>query len=348
MACMGRTSRSRRPCARGEVLCTEPGKSHPCPDRQAGPVHEGNSRTMNMHADENSDGVIVPEKRPNKEGLPSAEAVEGRTPPKGNGGETAAARTLRRDTASNGLIAVRRAARQSKSVRFTALLHHITIDLLERSYLSLERDSAPGIDGVTWQSYGENLEEKLEDLHDEVHRGSYRARPARRTYIPKADGSKRPLSILCLEDKIVQQAVATVLEAIYEEDFLGFSYGFRPGRGHHYALDALHAGILRKQVNWVLDADIRGLLRCHGPLMDYPFPRAPYRGQAHPAPHCKMAQGRHCRRWTQNTWRMWRSAGRGDLTDSGERLPALCVRPMGLSLAPHQGVRRHDRHPLCG
>src|SRR5436309_4557527 len=210
MACMGRTSRSRRPCARGEVLCTEPGKSHPCPDRQAGPVHEGNSRTMNMHADENSDGVIVPEKRPNKEALPSAEAVEGRTPPKGNGDETAAARTLRRDNASNGLIPVRQAARQSKSVRFTALLHHIAVELLKRSYLSLERDSAPGIDGVTWQSYGENLEEKLEDLHDKVHRGSYRARPARRTYIPKADGSKRPLSILCLEDKIVQQAVATV------------------------------------------------------------------------------------------------------------------------------------------
>src|SRR5205085_6350854 len=146
-------------------------------------------------------------KRPNKEGLPSAEAMEGRTPPKGNGGETAAARTLRRDIASNGL-AVRRAARQSKSVRFTALLHHITIDLLKQSYLSLERDSAPGIDGVTWQTYGENLEGTLKELHDKVHRGSYRARPARRTYIPKADGSKRPLSILCLEDKIVQQAVA--------------------------------------------------------------------------------------------------------------------------------------------
>jgi RNA-directed DNA polymerase len=126
------------------------------------------------------------------------------------------------------------------------------------SRVKLERDSAPGIDGVTWQAYGENLEEKLKDLHDHVHRGSYRARPARRTYIPKADGSKRPLSILCLEDKIVQQAVATVLAAIYEEDFPGFSYGFRPGRGQHDALDALHAGILRKQVNWVLDADIRG------------------------------------------------------------------------------------------
>src|SRR5260370_14936934 len=156
MACMGRTSRSWSPCARGEVLCTEPGKSHPCPDRQAGPVHEGNSRTMNMYADENSDGVIVPEKRPNKEGLPSAEAVEGRTPPKGNGGETAAARTLRRDNASNGLIAVRRAARQSKSVRFTALLHHITIDLLKRGSLSLQPDSPPGIHRSTSPPYGNN------------------------------------------------------------------------------------------------------------------------------------------------------------------------------------------------
>src|SRR6202795_2839112 len=230
MACMGRTSRSRSPCARGDVLCTEPGKSHPCPDRHAGPVHEGNSRTMDMHADENSDGVIVPVKRSNKEDLSSAETVEGRTSPKGNGGETAAARTQRRGTASNGLAAVRQAARQGKTVRFTALLHHITTDLLKRSYLALARDAAPGIDGVTWQGYGECLEEKLKDLHERVHRGSYRARPARRTYIPKADGSKRPLSILCLEDKIVQQSVVYVLEAIYEEDFLGFSYGFRPGR----------------------------------------------------------------------------------------------------------------------
>jgi RNA-directed DNA polymerase len=179
---------------------------------------------MSMHADEESDEGVVPMKRSNNEGGSSAETGEGRTSPKGNGGETAAARTLRRNTASNGLIAVRQAARQSKSVRFTALLHHITTDLLKQSYLSLERDSAPGIDGVTWQAYGENLEEKLKELHDKVHRGSYRAHPARRTYIPKADGSQRPLSILCLEDKIVQQAVATVLEAIYEEDFLGFSY----------------------------------------------------------------------------------------------------------------------------
>jgi RNA-directed DNA polymerase len=175
---------------------------------------------MSMYADEKSDEGIRPMKQPNKEGSPSAEAVEGRTSPEGNGGETAAARTLRRDTASIGLAGVRRAARQSKSVRFTALLHHITVDLLEQSYCALERDSAPGIDGVTWQAYGENLEEKLSDLHDRIHKGSYRARPARRTYIPKADGSRRPLAILCVEDKIVQQAVATVLEAIYEEDFI--------------------------------------------------------------------------------------------------------------------------------
>ena len=128
-----------------------------------------------MYAGEKSDEGIGPMKQPNKEGSPSAEAVEGRTSPEGNGAKTAAARTLRRDTASNGLVAVRRAARQSKSVRFTALLHHITVDLLRRSYLSLERNSAPGIDGVTWQAYGENLEEKLKDLHERVHRGSYPA-----------------------------------------------------------------------------------------------------------------------------------------------------------------------------
>jgi group II intron reverse transcriptase/maturase len=213
---------------------------------------------MSMYADEESDEGVVPMKRSNNEGVSSAETVEGRTSPEGNGGQTTAARTLRRDTASNGLAAVRQAARQSRDVRFTALLHHITIDLLTQSYLALTRDAAPGIDGVTWQAYGECLEEKLKDLHDRVHRGSYRARPARRTYIPKADGTERPLSILCLEDKIVQQAVVFVLEAIYEEDFLGFSYGFRPGRGQHDALDALHAGIYRKQVNWVLDLDIQG------------------------------------------------------------------------------------------
>jgi hypothetical protein len=149
---------------------------------------------MSMHADEDSDEVIVPVKRSNKEGLPSAEIVEGRASPKGNGGQATAVRTPSRGIASNRLEAVRQAARQSRDVRFTALLHHITTDLLKQSYHALKRDAAPGIDGVTWQTYGENLEAKLTDLHERIHKGSYRARPARRSYIPKADGSKRPLS----------------------------------------------------------------------------------------------------------------------------------------------------------
>src|SRR6478736_661518 len=213
---------------------------------------------MSMHADEDSDEVVVPAKRSNKEDLSLAEIVEGRALPKGNGGQATAVRTPSRGIASSRLEAVRQAARESRGVRFTALLHHITIELLKQSYNVLKRDAAPGIDGVTWWAYGENLEAKLRDLHERIHKGSYRARPAKRSYIPKADGSKRPLSIWCLEDKIVQQAVVYVLEAIYEEDFLGLSYGYRPGRGQHDALDALHAGIYRKQVNWVLDADIQG------------------------------------------------------------------------------------------
>jgi RNA-directed DNA polymerase len=210
-----------------------------------------------MHADEKSDKVIVPKKQPNKEGMLSAEAVEGRTLPKRNTGQATAVRTQSRGTASSGLAGVRQAARQSKDVQFTALLHHITVELLEQSYFSLKRNSAPGLDGVTWQAYGENLIEKLTALHSKIHKGSYRAQPARRTMIPKSDGTERPLSILCLEDKIVQQAVVFVLEAIYEENFMGFSYGFRPGRGQHDALDALSTGIYRKRVNWVLDADIK-------------------------------------------------------------------------------------------
>ena len=213
---------------------------------------------MNMHADEKSDEGIRPVKQPNKEGLPSAEAVEERTSPKGNSRQATAVRTPSRAAASSGLVAVRQAARHSKSERFTALLHHITIDLLKQSYFALKRNAAPGIDGVTWQAYGENLDENLKDLHERVHKGSYRSRPAKRTYIPKADGSQRPLSVWCLEDKIVQHAVVSVLEAIYEEDFVGFSYGFRPGRSQHDALDALHVGIYRRRVNWVLDADVQG------------------------------------------------------------------------------------------
>jgi RNA-directed DNA polymerase len=189
----------------------------------------------------------TPMKQPNNEGLSLAEVVEGRALPKRNTGQVTAVRTQRRGAASIGLAGVRQAARQKKDVQFTALLHHITIELLEQSYFALKRNSAPGLDGVTWHTYGDNLVEKLTALHDRIHQGSYRVRPARRTMIPKADGTERPLSILCLEDKIVQQAVVYVLEAIYEESFMGFSYGFRPGRGQHDALDALSAGIYSKE-----------------------------------------------------------------------------------------------------
>ena len=157
-----------------------------------------------------------------------------------------------------GLQRVRRTAKEKKQERFTTLLHHVTIDLLRESFLSLKKKAAPGVDGVTWEEYEQGLEDRLQDLHDRVHRGAYRAQPSRRIYIPKADGRQRPLGIAALEDKIIQQAVVTVLNEIYEADFLGFSYGFRPGRSPHRALDALSVGIVRRRVNWILDADIRG------------------------------------------------------------------------------------------
>jgi group II intron reverse transcriptase/maturase len=157
-----------------------------------------------------------------------------------------------------GLCGVREAAKRDKKLRFTALLHHVSPALLRASYFELKRQAAPGVDGMTWHEYGRNLEERLDDLHGRIHRGAYWAQPSKRAWIPKADGRQRPLGIAALEDKIVQQAVKTVLEQIYEEDFLGFSYGFRPGRSCHNALDALWVGIAHRKVNWVLDADIRG------------------------------------------------------------------------------------------
>lgn len=201
--------------------------------------------------------AIVPKRTANTGRKRPVERLEGRAIPKGNGSQNAANWTQSQGLASTGLGAVRQAAQRDKSMQFTALLHHIDVALLRTSYYGLKRDAAPGIDGLSWEQYGANLEERLQALHERVHKGSYRARPARRVYIPKADGSQRPLSIQCLEDKIVQQAVVYVLNAIYEVDFMGFSYGFRPGRGQHDALDALQVALYRRKVNWVLDADIR-------------------------------------------------------------------------------------------
>jgi RNA-directed DNA polymerase len=159
---------------------------------------------------------------------------------------------------SQGRHAVRQVARERKQGKFTALLHHLTVELLRDSFFALKRNAAPGVDGVMWHEYEDGLADRLTELHSRVHRGAYRAQPSRRVYIPKADGRQRPLGVAALEDKIVQQAVVTILNEIYEVDFRGFSYGFRPGRSPHQALDALNVGLQRKRVNWVLDADIRG------------------------------------------------------------------------------------------
>src|SRR5262245_11231080 len=197
--------------------------------------------------------------QPNNEESSSAEAGEGRAWAKENIVQSNTSPTQSGKRVSQGLSGVRQAAKTRKQEQFTALLHHVSVDLLRNSYYALKRQAAPGVDGVTWQEYETRLEDRLVDLHSRVHRGAYRAQPSRRVYIPKADGRQRPLGIAALEDKIVQQAVVTILNQIYEVDFKGFSYGFRPGRNPHQALDALTVGIQRKRVNWVLDADIRGL-----------------------------------------------------------------------------------------
>ena len=210
-----------------------------------------------MNGRQKSEPPIVAVKPGNKAGRSAADPVERRGGAKENTARPDTHRTQRRASVPQGLDRVRQAAKARRTERFTALLHHVDTDLLRRSYLALKRDAAPGIDGVTWQDYGEDLEAKLVDLHSRVHRGAYRAQPSRRRMIPKPDGRQRPLGIAALEDKIVQRAVVEVLNAVYEEDFLGFSYGFRPGRSQHDALDALAAGIAHRKVNWILDADIR-------------------------------------------------------------------------------------------
>jgi group II intron reverse transcriptase/maturase len=210
-----------------------------------------------MHDQEKSDSAIVAAKSLNKTGGPAAEAMEPRAGTKGNTGQQRTHRTQTRARVTQALDRVRQAARLDKKKRFTALLHHINVDTLQTAFYALKRKAAPGVDGVTWQDYESDLERKLEDLHGRVHRGAYRPQPSRRTYIPKADGKQRPLAIAALEDKIVQGATVMVLNAIYEENFLGFSYGFRPGRGPHDALDALAVAITTRKVNWILDADIQ-------------------------------------------------------------------------------------------
>jgi group II intron reverse transcriptase/maturase len=211
-------------------------------------------------------------KSPNNAGQPVAEEMEGRGLAKGNLQQQNAPRTLSRQGAPSALERVRQAASRDRKMRFTTLLHHINdLQTLRVAYLSLKRDAAAGVDGETWRHYGERLEENLQELADRLKRGAYRAKPVRRVYITKADGRQRPLGVTALEDKLVQRATVEVLNAIYETDFLGFSYGFRPRRSQHNALDALYVGLLTKRVNWVLEVDIRGFFDSidHGWLVKF-------------------------------------------------------------------------------
>src|SRR5437764_1619572 len=220
------------------------------------------AKVINHNADthvlEKSDCAVVPMNRPNKGEQSSTEAGEGRAWTKENIAQSHTSPTQSGARVSQGLNGVRQVAKERKQERFTALLHHLSVRLLRDSFYALKRQAAPGVDGVTWEEYETGSEDRLADLHGRVHRGAYRAQPSRRAYIRKADGRQRAIGIAALEDKIVQQAVVTILNQIYEEDFRGFSYGFRPGRSPHNALDALMVGIERKGVNWIVDADIRG------------------------------------------------------------------------------------------
>lgn len=242
----------------------------PTPRHCVGRSEKAECHTSDMNASGKSDGCVVP-KKPSNKGATSAEMVEGRQPTERNTLQMAALRTQSRVGVPTGLQGVREAARKRPHVRFSALLHHVTVDLLRESFYALKRQAAPGVDGITWHQYEVGLEERLADLHTRIHRETYRALPSKRVYIPKGDGKLRPLGIAALEDKIAQQAVVTVLNAIYEVDFLGFSYGFRPGRSPHHALDALSAGLIGRKINYVLDADIRSFFDTieHGWLMKF-------------------------------------------------------------------------------
>jgi group II intron reverse transcriptase/maturase len=210
-----------------------------------------------MHGGGKSDFAIVAVKLTNKAERSAAELVEQRAGTKGNADQQSTRRTQSRESVAQALERIRKVARERKQEKFTALFHHISIDLLDDAFFALKENAAPGVDRLTWRDYEADLERNLTDLHDRVHRGAYRAMPSRRVYIPKADGRQRPLAVVALEDKIVQRAVVALLNAIYEEDFLGVSYGFRPGRGTHDALDALCVGIDSRKVSYILDADIR-------------------------------------------------------------------------------------------
>ena len=263
---MGRTKTRARTRPYGVVDPTHAWKLHAREPRDSFAIRDckeaerwGNVMSDNPHAHGKRESYsgVVPMKRSNEGQGGPKEIVEGRPLTEENLGEHNPRRTQSRESGTSGLDRVRQAAKENQQLRFTNLLHHVTPELLRSSYYGLKKQAAAGVDGVTWQDYGVDLEGRLADLHGRIHRGGYRAQPSRRVWIPKADGKERPLGIAALEDKIVQAAVVAVLRPIWEEDFLGFSYGFRPERSQHDALDALYVGITSKKVNYVLDLDIR-------------------------------------------------------------------------------------------
>jgi RNA-directed DNA polymerase len=267
-----------------------------------------------MHGQEKSDPAIVAMKTANKAGQLAAERMEPRAGAEGNAGQPHTDRAQDRVAVSLGLARIREAAKDRRAERFTALLHHIDVALLEQAYRLLQRDAAPGVDGVTWTEYGEGLADRLADLYTCVQRGSYRAQPSRRTFIPKPDGRQRPLGIASLEDKIVQRAMVEVLNAIYETDFLGFSYGFRPDRGQHDALDALAVGIETQAVNWIVDADIRSFFDS----IDHDWTM-------------RLVEHRIGDRRVLRLIRKWLKAG---MVEDGVRQPAVKGTPQGAVISP--------------
>ena len=300
-----------------------------------------------MHEHGKSDSAIVATKPTNKAGQPAAEPVERRAGTEGNAGQHSTRRAQHRESVSQALGRIRQVAKQRKKERFTSLLHHVGIDLLRLAFFALKRNAAAGVDGLMWRDYGADLEPKLEDLHARVQRGAYRALPSRRQYIPKPDGRQRPLAVAALEDKIVQRATVAVLNAIYEEDFLGFSYGFRPRRGPHDALDALVVGISSKQVNYVLDADIRS-------FFDSVSQEWLVRFLEHRVSDPRAI--RLIRKWLKAgiledgvVTVSERGTGQGSvgITAPCQHLPALRLRPLGRPLATARGTGRHDHRALC-
>lgn len=263
------------------------------------------------------------------EALEGNEGVEGRGWPGGSLRKTVKVRTQGRRTLPLNLLRVYEAAKRNKQARFTALLHHVDVVALERAFRRLKRKASAGVDGETVTSYEEKLQTKLKNLCERVHTGRYQPRAVRRVYIPKSDGGQRALGVPALEDKIVQGAVAEVLNAIYEVDFLGFSYGFRPGRNPHQALQSLHTALMTQCVNWVLDA------------------RTPDRRSASPAINTTVAHGRYSGKWRMARGRRRDAARRRNQPVAGQHLPALCVRLVGASMASAESTRENHSREIC-